>query len=303
MSLEIRTKDQHHGFGDMRAVLDRPDLFDAVNLHALADPVEIERSVRWLRWEMEQRGYEKDILISDTAPTPFMAYGDATTCTGNPRVMGVIFRPASEEDRCRLADYFDRLIRGDEETIRWTRAFHAEDVVKKVVIAAESGVRLINTAFTEDLHLLKTPLLKAGAGASAWGGMTTWKVNPFTGDRVLEEVHPSFYSLRQLVRYLREYELIARIETADPDVRLYEVQTPGRRFRIAWLDPDRLVLPGDDEPETILEIETDAPGLLLESVIREPGREEPTRRVVEPEEGVARLLLTRTPMYIFESSG
>jgi hypothetical protein len=322
-TLETTIKDRHHGFADMRAVLDRPDLFDAVNLHSLSDPLEIERAVRWLRWEMEGRGYEKDILISDTAPTPFMGYGDATTCSGNPGVMAIIARPASEADRCRLAEYFDRMLAGDVETIRWTWAFHAEDVVKKVVIAAEAGVGLINTAFAEDLYMLKTPGLRAGAGASAWGGMTAWDVNPFTGARRLEEIRPSFYALRQLARHLRDYERVERLETADPRIRLYHVEGPVRSFQIAWLEPERLILPGDEEPGITLELESESPRLIVEAAIRRPGVEDPARSVVEAEpeienqvEDEARVEeealneaarywfeidLTRTPIYIFET--
>lgn len=322
-TLQPKIRDPHHGFDDMRAVLDRPDLFDAVNLHSLSDPLEIERAVRWLRWEMEGRGYEKDILITNTAPTPFMTGGDGTTCTGDPADMGVIARPASEEDRCRLVAYFDRLLARDEGAIRWMWAFHAEDVVKKIVIAAEAGVGLINTAFAEDLYVLKTPAMRVDAGASAWGGMTSWDVDPFTGARRLEEIRPAFYALRQLSRHLRGYERIERVTTADPSVRLYEVETPVRTFRIAWLEPERLILPGDEESVTTLDLETESARLLVEAVIRRVGVEEPDRAVLEPESEIEEpavgatpdeergsdeaerhrfeIDLTRTPIYIFEA--
>lgn len=318
-ALKTMIENRGHGFADMRAVLDRPDLFDAVNLHVLADPLEIERAVRWLRWEMERRGYEKDILISDAAPTPLMANGDGTTCTGDPADMGVILPPATEEDRCRVVEYFDRLLARDDEAIRWTWAFHADDVVKKVVIAAEAGVGLINTALTEDLYTLKTPAMRVGAGAGAWGGMTAWDVDPFTGARALEEIRPAFYALRQLARHLRDLERVDRVQTADPRVRLYEVQTSSRTFRITWLEPEGLVLPGDEEPATELELETESPRLLVEAVIRRTGVEEPDRAVLRPEETpedearapdrapdeperyLFRIEVTRTPIYIFEA--
>ena len=143
--------DANHRLADIRAVLDRPELFDALNVHALGEPAEIEAIVGWLNYEMSERDYERPIIVSDTATTPFIAWGPATACDRPPQQMGRVIPPAKEQDRCRLAEYFTRLIDGDEATVGWVQAFAAADMVKKVVIAAEQGVLLINTAFTEDL--------------------------------------------------------------------------------------------------------------------------------------------------------
>src|SRR3990170_4525936 len=64
--------DQTHSLADIRQVLDRPDFFDVVNMHSLGDPYEIEAIVSWLNYEMARRGYQKGIIISDTATTPFI---------------------------------------------------------------------------------------------------------------------------------------------------------------------------------------------------------------------------------------
>ena len=47
----------HKSLAEIRAVLDKPQWFDAVNFHALGDPYEIEDHVAWLRFEMKKRGY------------------------------------------------------------------------------------------------------------------------------------------------------------------------------------------------------------------------------------------------------
>jgi hypothetical protein len=73
------------------------------------------------------------------------------------------------------------LLAGDENTLRWTQAFAAEDVVKKVVVSADQGIVLINTAFTEDLSWLKLPLFQAGAGTSAWAGSSLPQRPPALG--------------------------------------------------------------------------------------------------------------------------
>jgi hypothetical protein len=59
------------GLKDIRMILDRPDLFDVLNVHNLGWPYEIEDIVKWLKYEASQRGYSKPIIISDTAPTSF----------------------------------------------------------------------------------------------------------------------------------------------------------------------------------------------------------------------------------------
>ncbi|TAK14138.1 MAG: hypothetical protein EPO32_03040, partial [Anaerolineae bacterium] len=194
--------DKSHDLADIRQVLDRPDLFDVVNVHALGDPHEIEAIVAWLDYEMGERSYQKPIMISDTGTTPFIAWGPATSCDKNPNAMGRVIPPAVEEDRCRLADYFRRLVDGDKPTLEWAQAFSAADIVKKVVVAAEQGIFLINTAFTEDLLLLKLPIAQAGAGNSAWAGLV---------DLEQGEYRAGFYALQQLTGYLRGYESVTRL--------------------------------------------------------------------------------------------
>lgn len=105
-----RVPDQSHSLADIRQVLDRRDIFDVINVHSLGDPYEIEAIVAWLDYEMAQRGYHKPIILSDTATTPFIAWGPATACHRAPSQMGRIIPPATEADRCRPADYFTRLV-------------------------------------------------------------------------------------------------------------------------------------------------------------------------------------------------
>lgn len=86
---------------------------------------------------MNQRQYDKPIVISDTAVSPFIGYGSAFVTSGAPSRLAIVFPPAHEEDRERLKVYFLKLIEGDQASIQWVHAFCAADMVKKVVIAAE----------------------------------------------------------------------------------------------------------------------------------------------------------------------
>ncbi|MCB0027419.1 MAG: hypothetical protein KDE28_05900, partial [Anaerolineales bacterium] len=193
--------DKTHGLADMRAVLDRPDLFDLLNLHALAQPAEIEAMLNWLHYETGQRGYHKPIIISDTAPNLLVGWGSATSCDGPANRLGTLLPPATAADRCALATIFNNLIDRDEASLEWAWRFAAEDMVKKVVIAADQGVALINTAFSEDLYWQQLRAFQAGAGLSAWAGML---------DLTLTRPRPGFYALQQLNRQLTDYPTVTR---------------------------------------------------------------------------------------------
>jgi len=281
--------DQTHSLADMRKVLDRPDLFDVLNLHSLGGPYEIEAMVAWLDYEMAQRGYRKPTIISDTATTPFIAWGPATACDRNSNQMGKIIPPATQADRCRLAAYFTRLVKGDETTLRWTQGFAAQDLVKKVVIAAEQGVLLINTAFTEDLFWLKLPLAQAGAGTSAWAGLV---------DVDRREYRAGYYALRQLVGYLGGYERITRLALGDEAVRVYEISRAGQRYWAAWYDPGRLILPDDPLPEKSIRLSFSGDFAVVETLVTQFGQDTSVRVPLSAQDGILTLTLTPTPVFI-----
>jgi hypothetical protein len=280
--------DRTHGLADMRQILERPDIFDLVNFHSLGDN-EIESIVAWLNFEMEQRGYRKPMMISDTATTPFISWGPATACNRPANLMGSVIPPATEADRCRLADYFTALVSGDLDTLRWTQAFAAEDMVKKVVIAAEQDILLINTAFTEDLLLLTLPVAQAGAGTAAWAGLL--QLEPL-------EFRAGYYALQQLVSRLGTYDAITRLPYEDPGMRVYEVSRDGERTWIAWYDPGMLVLPGDVIPQATIQLDVDLPEVTVEQLITEFGQDSPVQFPLTTVNGSVSLLLTPTPIFI-----
>jgi hypothetical protein len=282
--------DLSHTLADIRRILDRPDLFDVINVHSLGDPYEIEDIVDWLGFEMSERGYRKRIIISDTGTTPFVAWGPATACDRAPATMGRIIPPAVEADRCRLADYFSKLVAGDESTLHWTQAFAAEDAVKKVVVSAEQGILLINTAFAEDLFWQKLPLFQAGAGTSAWAGLIEVESR---------EHRAGFYALQQVIRHLDGYERLARLTLDDEGVRVYEVVRLQQTIWIAWYDPGRLTLPDDPVPELDVQLELGASPITVESLITQFGQTAPSRTVLMPEGGTTTLTLSPTPVFIY----
>ncbi len=243
---------------DIRMVLDRPDLFDVLNVHNLGWPYEIEQIVKWLNYETSLRGYTKPIIISDTAPTSFAGMGSATRTQGNS--LAVMFPPATGADRSRLADYFNKLINNDAASISWLRNFLAADVVQRVTIAAEQNIQLIDTAFTFDLPGANLAFFQAAAGNSGWGGMVDFQNGRVTGKR------PAYYSLQQLQDNIRGYDLIVRVNTGDPDVRMYKVIKQDTEFFIVWYGYTKLYLPGAEAPQKIVQINVEASEVIVETM-------------------------------------
>ena len=282
-----------HTFAEIRSILDRPELFDALNIHALAHPGEIEQMVRWLDWEMDQRGYTRPIIISDTSINPFISFGPAIDCDRVPQLMGLTFYPATEQDRCRIADYFNRVLDGDPETVEWMRAFVAADMVKKVVIAAEQRIVLINTAFTTDLPILNTRLGQAGAGNAGWGGM----IDIASGAR-----HANFYALKQLIGHIDGYTAVERLDVAAPEgTRVYEFVVEGASLLVAWYDPPFLVLHDDPATEASVVVPVGPGAVTVEQMIDGIGQTEATQTVVTADADGAEITLDQTPVFIWVS--
>lgn len=293
----MRIPDKHHGLADMRKVLDRPELFDLINFHELGDPVMIERTIKWLKYETRKRGYSKPIIISDTSPTPFVSYGQATACKGP--ILGITVLPAKETDRCRLADYFNKILDKDAATVAWKNWYIGADMVKKTVISAAGGVELINTSFTADLPILSTKLGLASAGNGGFGGMVSETYNFFTKKFTVTEYRPGFYALKQLAEKLKNATKITRVKS-DADVRLYKVITPNGKFWISWLHPDYLVLPGDSEPKKTISLSLNSGTRVTDMAVSSTS---PKTRFVKPKSTASggtktRVTLTMTPVYI-----
>jgi hypothetical protein len=281
--------DDTHSLAEMRQILDHPQWFDLVNFHAVGAN-EVEPIVGWLRYEMERRGYRKPIIISDTVPMPLVGWGAATSCERPANQLGAVLPPATEADRCRLADYFTALVNGDEAALRWTQAFTAIDLARTVIIAAEQDLLLVNTAYTEDLPLLTLPVFQAAAGTGAWAGLL--QLQP-------REYRAGYYALQQVIGQLGAYNEIRRIPQDDPAVYLYEVQTGTEHSWIAWYDPGSLALPGDPAPSVTIELQAELPQVTVEALITAFGQQQPEHIQLATDAGAATLTLSPTPIFIY----
>ena len=274
---------------DLRRVLDRSDAFDALAVNGLGDAVEIEAALEWLHHETEARGVFKPVIVTEVAPTPLVAWGPATRCAGPPYEIGLVSYPAREEDRCRLAEWFQKLVAGQDEALAWARARAALDLVKKLIVAADRGVWWLSVAPIEDAAWWTQPPFEAAAGLSPWGGLI---------DARRSEYRPVFYALRQLLQALGGRDQIRRIFVGPSDVRLYLFDGPAGPGWIGWYDPVRVHLPGDATLKRVVSLETGAVRVHLEPIITRPEQTEPAARVIGTQDGAVRLELTSTPLLV-----
>ncbi len=290
----MRIPDKTHNLADMRKVLDHPELFDRVNFHALEDPIMLERAVKWLNYEMDKRGYKKPVIVSDTEATPFISYGNATTCKGGIFGMGIMVWPAKESDRCRAADYFNKILDNNASTLAWKNMFIATDTVKRVVIAAQWGVELIDTAFVTDLPILNSRLGMAGAGNGGFSGFITDSYNIFTKKHTASEYRPVYYAIKQLAGLFSGTFTITR-EVSDADVRLYKIQNSKGTSWIGWVNPDYLILPGDAEPQKQVSLSLASGATVTKMATTSVSL---NKEVIPTSGGQVKINLTTTPVYI-----
>lgn len=250
---------------------------------------------------MAQRNYNKPILISDTAITPFAGYGPATICKGKPARMALLTLPAKETDRCRLADYFSKLIANDKKTLDWERAFAASDVVKRALVAAEQKVRLINMAFMEETSLFQAKIFHAAAGNTGWAGMTQTKINWLTQKREVVKKFPSFFALKQLAGYLREYESVERVDAGDNNIRWYKITNKNKTVQVIWYEPAGLILPGDKIPSKKFQMHVSHPKVALDRLIVKQNQTKPEQQTLTAKGGIVDLTLTPTPVFVLEN--
>jgi hypothetical protein len=300
----VDSRIMYHSLEEIRAILDRPDLFDALNFHCGALAEEMDATVEWLRYEMDARAYEKPLVCSDTLPSSFVGWGSATRCTGDVSALGIVLPPATEADRCRLAAYFTELVNGDGATADWVHGYIAKTMVETVIAAAEQGVTFINTTFMEDLFPLNTPVFQAAAGNSAWAGMVETQWNWFTQEHVASAYRPLFYALQQLAKNMDGYDTVTCIEKNTPGIRLYLVQSTNnsdlQEYWFAWYEPGVLVLPGDPVPTTTLAFETSAAKVSIETLITKPGQTHADTESFNSTGGIASIPISPTPVFISE---
>ena len=140
-------------------ILDRPELFDYVDIHSLGDYTEIPPTLRWFRSQMQERGYEKPIWIDDAFAVSYLATFHPAPNIGWPATY-----PVSEETHGTVYDLLGDVALLEEpaysEAVAWIRTQTASGAVKKAVTALGEGALGIQIGNLEDWMLDSAPPIR-----------------------------------------------------------------------------------------------------------------------------------------------
>ena len=306
--VEQRLVDPPPGFRNstagMRAILDRPDLFDFVDVHSLGDYTELPPLLTWFRAQMTARGYAKPIWIDDAFPMSFLANYHPSPNVGWPAMY-----PVTEQTYPEVYDLLVDVAKLQEPAYtpaaRWIRAETASGLVKKVVTALGEGAVGIQIGNTEDWmhdalggarHLTVNLI-----GAAAMMGLVdvTHAGGYAPGDmRIAGPPRPAYDNLRLLVEKFGDgrFDNIERIETAG--VRGYRFVRGSVSSWVIWHEDDVLQLPPAVEtPVAVtLPVPDGVASVTVTHALTEPGSA--LIETVAAESGSIPLELTSTPVFI-----
>ncbi len=250
-----------HDRADVVALLDACDRYDAVDIHALGDAVELPATAEWIRAQLAEAGCpDLPIWAGDAFPmSPLVAFDQRP------------FAPATAADRPSVGSWLgaaaDPGDRDHAAAVAWLEREMAIGSARKVALAALAGLAGINIGNLEDWTTGLAPadrLLVAGAGTDILGGIQDRTVGlrspggplPYEGqffsrERTPGASRPSFGALALCVTALDGATAVERVPSDIPGLWLLHAATPAGQAWIAWLDDGRLHLPGDAGPAPV----------------------------------------------------
>ncbi len=287
------------------AILDRPDLFDEVSIHALGDYTEIPPLVRWLNAQMDDRGYRHPIVFDDAFPAGVLANGAnyptnyPVTATTYPQVYALLRAVARGE----TMDGFT-----PEAGRAWVDAYYGTGLVKKIITTRGEGVAGILIGNTEDwlfdegASLRDTQVFLTG-GAALMG--LTDVTHPAGYDlcdrRQAGASRPATDNLALVLAFLGgdPFEVVERVGDAE-GVRGYRFERGGVPSWVLWNEDGALHLPGEAEAASwpvVLEVPADiAEADVVTAVTAQGAAAE--RRTVPAEAGEVALEVGGAPVFV-----
>lgn len=289
----------------IEAMLDRPDLFDAYDVHALGDYTELPPLLRWLRAQMESRGYSRPIWLDDAFPAGILANGagfpanypvtDATYADAYDLLRAV----AREETVGRFAP---------DDAAAWVQAYYGAHTVKKVATALGEGAAGIMLGNTEDWFYDAgapsvrdaTVFLIGGAATMGMIDVTHGGAYDVCDTRTAGGPRPAWTNLGLLAPVIAALppDTVERLGEAE-GARGYRFESAGEPWWVLWSEDGALHLPGDaaespTEMTVVLPEGVDA--VDVTTAVTRAG--EPTTERVTATDGAVTLPLTSTPVIV-----
>lgn len=288
----------------MLRLLDHPELFDFVNVHALGDYTEIPPTLTWFRAQLAARGYERPIWFDDAFPIGYLAHLHILG-QGLPA-----WHPVTEAQYQQVYDLLVAVAKLAEPTytpaLRWIRAEVAAGLVKKVVVAAGEGAAGILIGNTEDWMTDEGPGVRHTTvnviGAAAMMGLVD-VTHPDgyapCARRVAGATRPGWYNLARLASALADATAVTRIADLPSGVWAYRIARPAGELVIAWHEDDVLQLPGEREtPVTVTIPLTSKDRVRATPASTDLDQPEPPPTEHDVVDGQVTLELTSVPVFI-----
>jgi len=302
--IERRAAKDHflrHPMSEVRELLRHPDLFDIVEIHALGDYTELYPTAEWLRAEMRKNGYDKPIWIGDSLAISslIMAKGPRGLLPGAKDEDFYTIAPIRPQDALRtigwLEAFKDAKSPQHDAALRWWRAFHAREVVKKVAVAIHAGYAGMNFAW-----LIESPLMQLPRVTGSWGyqGLVDATFNFVTQTWKVAAPYPVFYTYQLAIAKLDGYSSVERLDLGK-DIYAYRFMVRGKPVYVLWREPGRLYFPDEQEPAPVqVKLPFDAASALVTHILTETGQSAPRTETVAAESGQIALSLGSEPVFV-----
>lgn len=128
--------------------------------------------------------------------------------------------------------------------------------------------------------------------------MADAKLNFLDQSRTVLGLQPEFDAIQQVLWHIRAYDSVDHVQHDNSRVRKYRFEIGSRPLFVTWLEPEELVLPGEQEQTAEISLKVTGARWIVETMIHRPNQSDPTRETLAPSSGSLRLTITPTPVFL-----
>ena len=290
------------------AILDHPEHFDSISIHALGHYTDVPPTIAWLNDQMDQRGYRYPIWIDDAFPM-----GPLANNAGLPALYPVTYPQYDDVYNVlvSIALLDETTTPPYSEAAAWMEAEVSKGLVQKGVTALGEGAAGIQLGNLED-WMLDPGFLAEGfrnitvgliGAAASFGMMEVGHPDGYDlcDGRVPGEPRPGFYAMQQLAAAIGDgqFDRVVRLGGLE-GARGYRLERGSQTTWVLWNEPGApLILPGEPAaPAVSFDIDVASGAeVTVERVITLRG-ETAQISVVPVNSGVATLSLDAVPIIV-----
>jgi hypothetical protein len=302
----VSSKVKRRVIGEIQELLRHPELFDAVEFHALGDWTEIMGYTKFFRDEMKKNGYQKPIWAGDVnfSINPMIFWNKA-------------YYPYVGKQKRGILKVLKAVDKGGDprhdETVRWFRAEQASFTAKKILCSVGEGLAGINMGNLTDIPF--PGMFLRFSGTAAFCGLIDMKgrgpaprePSKWWAPVIPGEPRPAYWTMKLLIEKLWPYTATTRLSLGKGIYawRCYKPVPASHKpasVVFIWYEDGKGPLPGDPEPEVNVSIPTKATSARLVRIITAPGKRTATEKPIAVKNGKIVLTIGETPLLIEEQA-